>query len=433
MFNSEIHRSERFRRLFKEAFWIVFGQAMAVVGSLVGVRVLTGLLAPAEYGELALGMTIASLVNQTVFGPLGNGVTRFFAPAQEQGNFGAYLNTVRQLVLLATGIIFLIILFTYVGLQIICRTEWIGIAIVALIFSILSGYNSILSGIQNAARQRSVAALHQGIEPWARFLVATSLLLWLGATSTVVMVGYVLALILVFGSQYIFILKIASKKVNIAVTLKNWQQHILKYSWPFATWGIFYWAQSSSDRWALGLFATTNEVGMYAVLFQLGYYPMSLATGMAMQFLAPILYQRAGDGSDNQRNTNINSLCWRLTWLTLGVTGNIFFVVYLFHTQIFRYFVGKEYASVSYLLPWMFLAGGIFAVGQTISLSQMSKTETHIMMPCKIITALMGVLFNFVGAYFFGVAGIVFAGVLFSIIYSLWMMLLSKKLQSVIV
>ena len=98
-------RSERFRRLSKEGFWIVLGQVMAVLGSLVGVRLLTELLDPAAYGELALGMTLATLVNQTVLGPLGNGVTRFYSPAVEQGDLGGYFNAVRRMVLLATGII----------------------------------------------------------------------------------------------------------------------------------------------------------------------------------------------------------------------------------------------------------------------------------------------------------------------------------------
>ena len=45
-------RSERFRGLSKEGFWIVLGQAMVMLGSLVGVRLLTD---PAAFGELALG------------------------------------------------------------------------------------------------------------------------------------------------------------------------------------------------------------------------------------------------------------------------------------------------------------------------------------------------------------------------------------------
>ena len=417
-------RSERFSRLSKEGFWVVLGQAMAVVGSLVGVRLLTGLLNPAAYGELALGMTVATLVFQTVLGPLGNGVTRFYAPAVEHSDLGGYLNAVRRLVLLATGIIVLMILLTVVGLLIARRTEWIAIAIAALVFAILSGYNSILNGIQNAARQRSIVALHQGMESWARFLVAVGLLLWLGATSTVAMIGYAMGVILVLGSQYVFFCKIVPKNLTKADKENSWQKQIWKYSWPFATWGVFYWAQSASDRWALKLFSTTQEVGRYAVLFQLGYYPISMVTGMAIQLLAPIFYQRAGDANDSQRNANVSNLSWRLTSFALGVTGAAFLLTFLFHTQIFQVFVTKEYASVSHLLPWMLLAGGVFAAGQTITLNLMSQMKTRTMIVAKVITALFGVLLNFVGAYLLGIEGIVFASVLFSVLFSVWMVIL---------
>jgi O-antigen/teichoic acid export membrane protein len=419
-------RIERFRRLSKEGFWVVLGQAMAVLGALVGVRLLTELLSPAAYGELALGMTVATLVNQTVLGPLGNGVTRFYAPAQERGDLGGYLNAVRQLVLSATGIIVLMILLTVASLLIAERTEWIAIAIAALIFAIFSGYNVILSSIQNAARQRSIVALHQGMESWARFLVAAGLLVLLGATSTVAMVGYVMAVILVLGSQYLFFRKIVPKNLTNA-DKENWQEHIWKYSWPFASWGVFTWAQLSSDRWALEIFATTQDVGKYTVLFQLGYYPMSMATGMAVQLLTPILYERAGDATDSRRNANVTKLSWRLTGLALGVTGVAFLVAFLFHTQIFRVLVAKEYVSVSHLLPWMLLAGGVFAAGQTIALNLMSQMKTHTMMAAKIVTASLGVTLNFAGAYWYGIAGIVIAGVLFSVVYFIWMVVLVKK------
>ena len=92
----ETVRSPRFRRLFKEGIWIALGQVMAMLGLLVGVRLLTELLDPAAYGELALGMTLAILANQIIFGPLGGGVARFYAPAVEQGDLGSYLSAVRR-------------------------------------------------------------------------------------------------------------------------------------------------------------------------------------------------------------------------------------------------------------------------------------------------------------------------------------------------
>ena len=419
--------SARFRRLFKESFWIVLGQAAAVVGSLIGVRLLTELLDPAAYGELALGMAVATLVNQTVLGPLYHGVTRFYAPAQEQGDLGGYLNAVRRLVLSATGIIALMILLTVAGLLVAGRTEWIAIAIAAIIFASLSGYNALLSGIQNAARQRAVVALHQGMESWARFLVAAGLLLWLGATSTVAIIGYAVAVMLVLGSQYVFFRKIVPKNVTGPHIEGRWREQMLKYSWPFSSWGIFYWAQSASDRWALEFFATTREVGLYAVLFQLGCQPVSMATGMAVQLLSPILYQRAGDASDSRRSANVNNLSWRLTWFSLSVTGAAFLVVLLFHTQIFWFFVAKEYASISYLLPWMVLAGGLFAAGQAMSLNLMSQMKAHTMVVAKIATAILGIIFNLVGAYLLGIAGIVFAGVLFSVLYFVWIVILANR------
>jgi O-antigen/teichoic acid export membrane protein len=167
---------QRFRHLFKEGFWIVVGQAMVMIGSLVGVRLLTGLLSPAEYGELALGVTIATLVNQTILGPLGQGVMRFYAPAVEQDDIGGYLYAVRRLVSISMIAIVFLILVGLSGLFITGQYQWISITFTSLLFASASGCNSILSGIQNAARQRSVVALHQGIESCLRFLVAVVLI-----------------------------------------------------------------------------------------------------------------------------------------------------------------------------------------------------------------------------------------------------------------
>lgn len=417
----------RIKRLAKEGGWIIVGQVAAILGALVGVRLLTELLDPTEYGELILGMTVGTLINQIVLGPLGNGVNRFYAPAQEKGDLGGYLNAVRRLVLNATGIIVFITLFAIGGLLVSGRTEWIAIVVMAIIFATLSGYNAILSGIQNAARQRAVVALHQGMEYWMRFLVAAGLLIWLGATSTVAMLGYAIAVMLVLCSQYIFFRKIKPKNITGPNIEGKWQEQMLKYSWPFASWGIFYWAQSASDRWALELFTTTQEVGLYAVLLQLGYQPVSMATGMAMQLMSPIIYQQAGDATDSRRNGNVNKLIWRLAWLSLCVTGAAFLIAFLFHNQIFLIFVGKKYGSISYLLPWVVLAGGLFAGGQVLALDLMSKMKTNTMVAAKIWTAIFGVIFNFAGAYAFGITGIVFAGVLFSILYSAWMVILTKN------
>jgi O-antigen/teichoic acid export membrane protein len=416
----------RYMRIFRESFWIAAGQAAAVCGSMVGIRFLTELLDPAVYGELALGMTIATLVNQAVFGPINNGVTRFYSPAVEDGDFGGYLNAVHRLILLSCGVIVIMALLSVSCLLISGLKEWIAIVIAAFFFSILSGFSLILSGIQSAARQRSIVALHQGIEPWLRFIVAAILLIWLGAASSVAMAGYAIGTIFVFGSQYVFFCKTLTRNFSSESEGKCWGKTIWNYSWPFTTFGLFTWAQYSSDRWALELYATAQDVGHCAVLLQLGYYPMSTVTGMVVQLLGPILFQRSGDASDSRKNADVSRLTLRLTWFILGLSTIGFAIAFMFHTQIFQIFVAKEYAIVSHLLPWMLFSGGVFAAGQTVALDLSCQMKTQIMITPKIITALFGTILNFVGAYFYGVTGIVIASVLFSGSYFIWMVVLSK-------
>jgi O-antigen/teichoic acid export membrane protein len=415
--------TDRSRRLFKEGSWIFFGQILMVMGSLAGVRLLTELLPPDAYGELALGMTIATLVNQIILGPLGGGIIRFYAPAVEQGDLGGYLNAVKKLVLYATGIIILLAVLAVVGLMIAGQTQWAAITTSALVFAILSGYSANLSGVQMAARQRAIVALHQGIDPLLRSLVAAGLLLWLGMSSTVAMLGYAIAALLILGSQTYFFQRILRGK-TYSEDKKDWQKDIWIFSWPIGVFGIFTWFQLASDRWALQFFASTSDVGSYAVLYQLGYYPISLLTGMAMQFLVPILYQRAGDAKDSKRNADANQLGWRVTWISLALTGVAFLVATLLHAPIFHLLVAEEYRSVSYLMPWIIVPGGVFASGQTLALNLQAQMKTRELMTAKIVTAFFGVALNFAGAYWYGITGIICAGLMFSALYFAWMVIL---------
>jgi O-antigen/teichoic acid export membrane protein len=221
--------------------------------------------------------------------------------------------------------------------------------------------------------------------------------------------------LIVLCSQSVYFFKVFPPLYSWINQQNNWQSKIWQYSWPISVFGLFTWFQLVSDRWVLGLFRTKDEVGMYAALFQLGYYPISMATGMAVQFLAPIFFQRSGDGKDIQRNANVSILGWRLTTLAVGLTGLAFCSAFLLHVQIFQFFVAQEYRQVSYLFPWMILAGGIFSASQTISLNLMSQNKTYKMMPVKIATALLGVLLNLFCGYSYGILGIVIANVIFSI------------------
>jgi O-antigen/teichoic acid export membrane protein len=97
------------------------------------------------------------------------------------------------------------------------------------------------------------------------------------------------------------------------------------------------------------------------------------------------------------------------------------------HEQIFQLFAARKFRGVSGLLPWIVLSGGIFAAAQLVGLNLMSRLQVNAMILCTISTAIAGIVMNFVGAYFFGLSGVVGAGLAFSILYFVWIYLLNRR------
>ena len=279
-----------------------------------------------------------------------------------------------------------------------------------------------------------MVALHQTLESWGRFLVAAALVVWLGATSIVAIIGYIVAMVGVIASQLRFLPKVTrstapSRPATAAVQVgvPEWRRRILNYSWPFAIWGVFAWGQVASERWALQALASVKVVGLFAVLYQIGYYPIFTATGLLAQLVQPAMFQRAGDASSSHRMDQVYRINWYLTGLTVGLTVVAVVAATLLHGLIFRLFVAQQYASVASLLPWMVFAGGLYAVAQVAVIGPLSSRESKILLWPRVTCGALGIGLNFMGAARFGIAGVVGAGVVFGALYLSWVLVIAAQ------
>lgn len=411
--------------IVREGSLVLLGHVAGMIGMLVGIRFVTELLRPDQYGELALALTLAAVLSQCVFGPLANAATRFYAPAVEKGTVAGYLGEVwslaRVALTLAGG---LLVASVVVLLSLGYGVTWALLAAGAIVYTAAAGLSSTLSGIQNAARKRAVVAFHQVIDVWLRIGLAVLLLVTFGSSSAAAILGYAAGTCLVLGSQYLWYRRLFPSRRR-AAPASVWRGDVWGYAWPFSAWGVFTWVQLSSDRWALDWFATRDDVGYLGVLAQLGAAPITLATSIAVQLIAPILFERAGDAADRERNEDVARVARRLTRNALVVAGFAFAATLLLHRLLFELFVSEEYAHVSYLLPWVVLSGGVFAASQTIALHLMTQLRVQAMLTAKIATALIGIAANVTGAMLFGIVGVVAANLLFSTSSLLWMLALS--------
>jgi O-antigen/teichoic acid export membrane protein len=412
-------------RLGKELLLIGLGQGVAAVGSLVGVRIMTGAVSPTVYGQIALAITFVTLSQQLLVGPLSAALTRFFNFSVERNELPGFLGSSTSLAVRASLMITVFCLAACGYLWLSGNPGTIGLAVFTLVFALLSGINILLDAIQTAARQRAVVAWHQGIGQWLRYLAAVGCVLAAGDHPAAALAGYALSALLVLGSQtYFFQRKISFGGLSKVVGDPAWSDRLLRYAMPFTSWGLFTWLQITSDRWALQTFSSTQSVGFYAVLYQLGYYPLMMLTNVFVQFAEPVLFRQAGDGTEVDRVMRAQANTRRLLIGALILTAVVTLAALIFHGLVFQLLVAKDYRSVSGLLPIMALSGGLFACGQIASMSQLNRGEPQALRRPKIVMGIAGTLFNLAGAYWFGLLGVVLANVTFSALYFLWTLLI---------
>lgn len=415
-----------------EMAWIIFGQAAVASGGILGVRLLTHWLPPDSYGQLALGLTLTTLIQQSLLSPFSGAALRFFSNARETGEFGSFAVAVKRIL---RGLVGAVVGIVLVGITVgILRgkAEFVPMMIWCAVFAQFSSFSAILDGMQVAARQRAVVAWHAGVGTWLRFLLGAIAVMLFGPSATFAIMGYAVAAILVCGSQYLFFRRsFVQYQTDLPdeVRVKKWRNMIYSYSWPFTAWGLFVWAQSASERWSLQVFGTSAQVGQYAVLFQLGYYPIVMIGGMAMQLISPIIFNHAGNGVDVENVARCRRMASNLAFVCLAVTLLISTLAHLLAPNVFAWIVPETYWSATFLLPWMVLAGGFFTAGQFASLAIMSEQSPQSLIRPKIVTALVAIGFNVTGAYLHGLRGVVMAGVLFSIIYAIWMIGLASDMR----
>ena len=416
--------------LGREITWILVGHVVSVAGAVIGIRLVTHVLKPDSYGQLALGNTVALLASQTILAPLGEAAARAYAPAQEAGALQEFFRATQKLVcrvtagLLGLGSVAMLVVWIEAG------SKW-GIFTLAVVgFALVSGYGAILDRIQAAARNRKVVALHQALGQWLRPLAVVLVAIAVDANGASAMLSYFIAAVVILSSQYILF------RLNFRRGMDGQPQerqvdgivrNMLMYAAPFASWGLFTWAQLSSDRWALQFFSGFTQVGLYSVALQIGSYPMNMLSTLMLEFSSPFLYSVAGDGQNPDRVNRALTL----SLYVCGIAGIVMAVwlgaTFFFRTEILGVFAAPEYRDAATLLPILAVGSCFYNLGQLASIGPMIRVSPKRLVPAKISTATLVALSNVVTAAKWGAVGVAVASAGVSCVYCAWTLALCLK------
>lgn len=412
-------------RIAREGGWVAGGQIAGVIGSAVGIRVLTHLLDPQSFGEVALGLTAATLASQVVFGPVAGAAIRFLPISREADSTGIFTRSLQRLTLRATALVAVVGVIAGGGAIVFIGSSAAVLALATALLSILTGWDAVASGIQTAARRRLIVVWHQVLAQWLRPVVVLAVAAIRAPASSTVMAAFAAVYVIVVISQVLLLRRTEfreTKQRTLSVAdIRSIESQMTHYAAPIAAFGLFTWLQIASDRWALQAFADPVQLGLYAVLVQLAYQPFTLIGGALTQFVAPVVFARAGGGGDPKRLLSALRLNAYIAAALLVLTCGAVVIALLLHRAVFEIVVAPQYRVVSWMLAYVVAAAGLANVGQLLTITHLGALKTRMLLRPKIMTALLGLALNFAGAFYFGVLGVVVALLVFGAAFCGWM------------
>lgn len=415
-------------RLAGEAFWVAFGQGIVALGIVVNLIVPARLLQPDQYGIVALGLAVSAVFQQALWGPLGNALSRYYSSSLESGSAERLLKEgfrfVRFIAAVSIGVAALAFIISRVW-----EVSWLEIIPIAVVLSAGYGYTSALDGLQNAARRRRVYAAHQVFGQLVRLGFTTSLLLLVKPTGIMVLVGYALGSMVTSITGSFLVRRLM--RVNRPETRsadRDWRRTLAQYAIPFALWGLVSGLQAASDRWSLRAFCTGEAVGIYGAAYQLGYYPVVLVGTAVSQLVMPVIFQKAGDGTDPLRLLASFRAITSLTRTAILVVLASALICTLVHGPFFGFFFGGAYLRAAPLWPVSVASGGLFVAGQFASAVPYALGKSRLLIVPFAGTALIGICLNFAGALLAGLEGVTCGVLLTSLLYFIGPVLVARRI-----
>lgn len=407
---------------------------MGFVGSFIGIKVLTNLLEPAEYGRLALGLTIAGFINLYIYGPLGSVVTRYFVVCRERGELNIYFSILKRAHKFLAIILPLLALVAGGVTGLYAGPQWALIVIFASLYGVVGGINISYQALQSVVRQRKIVALHQGADVWLRTVLSILLLYMFQKSGYTALIGYLLGTLLITLSQAAFALRNSEIRKDWksplpgGVRQKESVREFFAYAAPFVVFAGFSAISAYADRWVIqGMFGV-QEVGIYAAVYQIANAPISIFFAMQNQFMVPIIYERAGAMTSASQAVSSFQAVRMMVLLSSGVVLVIVVFSALFSEPLMRLLTSKVF-SLYHDMLWITTLGlSIFNIAQIFCIKGFYYNKPQAYFWPKGAQAISFCLLAYFLAKGFGIIGIPYALCISSVIYGAAILLVNRRI-----
>lgn len=295
--------------LLADMFKYLPAQIVPGIVGLVSMPVVTRLFPPGVYGNYCLA-TATVVVLTTLFGWLPTSVIRYYPAYRKQGRLDVFHSTVLNLAGIA-----LVVLATLYGATLFALRSrmparlWHLLMIGGLLFAVTCTFNLL----QWFLRSKRLVGRYSAFAVWqsaAGFGLGMVLIFLLGFGIEGLLFGGILSIMLVLPLQWKEVAGVDTR-ARFGRIDPHAAKAMLTYGTPLVAGNLAAWVLALSDRYILGLFHDSVDVGVYSLSYNIADRSLMLLTALFTMASGPIamhIWENRGEHDSRQFATEVARL-----------------------------------------------------------------------------------------------------------------------------
>ena len=272
------------------------GRLAAVLLSLIAIRAVTTFLTPAQYGELALLITVQMFCGLFLVNPIGQHINLHTHAWWDDGTLIARMKSYRRYILAVS----IVGCAAVLGMSKQNSVEQVLWASTAMFAAVVAGtWNATLIPMLNMLGFRAASVLWSIITVITGLVCSIFFVMWL-PSATAWFAGQAIGMgIGSLGAKHVLRqYALQTKSIQGSLPLID-RRTVLSYCLPLALATGLMWLQLSGYRFLIEGYWGLAKLGFMVVGLQLAGQISALAESLAMQFLNPLFYRRVSAHEEN--------------------------------------------------------------------------------------------------------------------------------------
>lgn len=409
------------------------GNIITTLLSVFMVKLLTNKLTVSDYGHYSLIMSFVSLPLMVAFAPLSAAIYPFI---QKRKNINRYFNFQNDIFELFYLINIIMLLCASIAILLAYFFHNLNLVIVenimlAILFSSTMGAVNILDTFSLANTNVRDFVVFPIINSTLKIVLVIILFkVDISPEGLVLLFSVLQSVLFVFEYKFLkknkTINKISFPEIKKIIDFSEEKKEVVKYSLNFFTWGVFAWAQGFFDKWMLNQFATKNDIAVYSVYFQYGFFPFTVISSIFSQYITPRYFSCVQD-KEELKIFMISFLKANIIFFISALLVIPFVSIFISPTLITLLTNSKYLIYIDYF-PYVVIAGCFFGFGQILTVPLLSSELVNVIKLPKILSAVLSLLLLALLIPRHGVLGILISLMISNFIYFIILLIQNVKL-----